>query len=290
MIIYIQNRKGKLNKMRQNVQENIRDKKKNEVNLFRALSSALNTDRSYSCYSKEIHGGYNSVNFNSKYFYSIRRELGDLLLLTFDNLKKEIRICILQAKYEKKEKKPLKKFKSDFFQWDLLLNKYDVKSVGKIIFPKNILNFQNQYKTISSFGIFYIDNNKPDMIYTIPDYMKPNSFPCKSAVRTFYFDNSKMLSSKNEIFYTSTLNKFASAILSNKIGAPLHLNNNHNIVSWVYSLLKITQKNSETEKISNYILDNFPFENFDLYNKSINENTPHMVITITNYKNHNFNS
>lgn len=105
MIIYIQNRKGKLNKMRQNVQENIRDKKKNEVNLFRALSSALNTDRSYSCYSKEIHGGYNSVNFNSKYFYSIRRELGDLLLLTFDNLKKRNTNLYFTSKIRKKRKK-----------------------------------------------------------------------------------------------------------------------------------------------------------------------------------------
>ena len=51
---------------------------------------------------KQIHAQY-YVSYNSNILHgqSKRVELGDLQIFTYDRSKKELRICTLQAKYEK---------------------------------------------------------------------------------------------------------------------------------------------------------------------------------------------
>ena len=104
-------------------------------------------------------------------------EIGDLVLITYDRSRKELRICTLQAKYKKDSVTKFLRIKRlDVFQWELLKDRPNVIAASKKYkVPQNILNFNPKYKSISAYGIFYQDpvpNGDIDFLFTIPEYLK----------------------------------------------------------------------------------------------------------------------
>lgn len=94
-----------------------------EVDLFREMANQFNNNLIAKCtYVKEVH--QRQVEFCSNITGKIeKRELGDLLLLTFDKAKRELRLCVLQAKYRKRAYRKFLSYSTDVFQWDLLYYK-----------------------------------------------------------------------------------------------------------------------------------------------------------------------
>ena len=158
-----------------------------EEDLFKEMANQFNNNKFAKCtYVKEIHqmyvDFYSSITGNMEY-----RELGDLLLLTFDKIKKELRLCVLQAKYRRGSYRKFLSCRTDVYQWDLLYYKPDVYNKSFMGFPKHILNFRHDYKSITAYGIFYRDKtlNMIDFLYTLPEYFKPRNI--MSSKSTFDF-------------------------------------------------------------------------------------------------------
>ena len=127
----------------------------NEENLFMEMAREFNTTISKSTYIKVIHKSL--IEFSS--FYKVggvaKVELGDLMLLTYDKATHELRICILQAKYKKGKYYYFLNFLADIFQWELLTEKPVINNKSKkFSFPPNILNFRNDYESITAYGFF----------------------------------------------------------------------------------------------------------------------------------------
>ena len=146
--------------------------KVNEIYLFRLMARYLNQTAIKCTFVKQIHAQY-YVSYNSNILHgqSKRVELGDLQIFTYDRSKKELRICTLQAKYEKNIFRHHPSIVLNVFQWELLKDRPLVQAISKKYpVPSNILNFNFAYKSISAYGIFFLENaiGNVDFLYTIP--------------------------------------------------------------------------------------------------------------------------
>lgn len=205
----------------------------NEIRIFQAMAISLNNKTNTNAiYIRETHGRKGWVEFSSQKVNSqIIREIADLLIVVNNRKEKEIRISFLQAKYHKKSINPFLHIHADYFQWELLFNRSIIKSIGKILFPQNILSFTN-YKSISSYGTFYYDiNNEIDMLYTIPDFLSPTKLNptkiTKSTILKFpgYLNcpqKNCYTQNNNEIVSTCSIDKYEYFLLNGLIGAPIN--------------------------------------------------------------------
>ena len=268
----------------------------NEIALFREMAKQFNNNKFTSAtYVKEIHKQY--VEFNSSFYGGMKKiELGDLLFLTYNKSKKELKLCILQAKYRKK---PYKKFldcNADEFQWELLYYKPEVVNKSKMFIPKNIINFRNDYKSITAYGIFYHDriSNEIDFLYTLPDFFLPKKIiPNPSTVFSFTCPNlgscrmaccgcGKGCSGKKgiilkETIYTCAMDIFENEVISWKIGAPI---NDDAIKKYILRLLKSMQRTSDSPEVIEEILRDQDFVTDSEY--SFGEDAhPSAIIVIT---------
>lgn len=232
--------------------------KVDEENLFREMAKEFNTTISKATYVEVIHK--NSVEFSSCYKVGgvAKVELGDLMLLTYDKARNELRICILQAKYKKGRYYYFLNFHADIFQWELLKEKPFITNKSKRFnFPSNILNFRDDYDSITAYGIFYEDNisREIDFLYTLPKHIEPRNYPkgrITNGVRSFYFRCPKHLGSPNsmckegitpkEAISTCSLDVFEEQVLRCKVGAPI---NDAKVKNWVARLL-VSYKGSST--------------------------------------------
>lgn len=213
--------------------------KVDEIFLFRTMAKEFNHSPISKCtYAKEIHGKIGWVEFSSKYKIGGKAttELGDLLIFTFDKWKKELRLCVLQAKYKNGRYYRFLNSQANLFQWELLYDKPSIINRGKLNFPQNILNFRTDYKSISAYGIFYHDNitREIDFLYTLPEFFVPHSMPRKrisNGGRSFNFRCPFGLGSPNnrcirgimpsEAISTCSIDVFENQVLSCKVGAPI---------------------------------------------------------------------
>lgn len=210
----------------------------NEIILFREMARLFNhSSISRSTYVEEIHGNKGLVEFYSSYKGAIKRvELGDLLIITYNKARKEIRICILQAKYKKKKYYRFLNFMGNLFQWELLNTKPTIDDKSKFNFPSNILNFRTDYRSISAYGIFYYDNinGEIDFLYTMPEFIVPSSapvIPVKYGSKGFHFRCPVKTGSPNrgcingindkEAISTCSIDMFEEQVLLGKVGSPL---------------------------------------------------------------------
>lgn len=205
-----------------------------EIDIFENMSLILNhtIPKTNAIFVKKTHGRAGFVNFNSNTCGNVTREIADTLSIVYNKHINEIRISFLQAKYNRnKNIKPfLKTPNSDYCQWDLLKNRYTIQSKGSIQFPTDILHFTN-YKSITSYGIFYWNNNMIDMLYTIPDFLQP-SVLCinkrNKVTLTFlghpYCPHQGCLTPNplhNELFSTCNIDLYEQFLLNGFIGAPI---------------------------------------------------------------------
>lgn len=266
-----------------------------EIFLFHAMANEFNNSTfAKSTYVKEIHGNASHVEFSSNYKKGgvAVTELGDLLIFTFDKATKELRICIMQAKYKKQKYLNFLHFTANIFQWELLYNKPQITSKGSIPFPCNILNFQNAYKSISAYGIFYRDNvsGDVDFLYTIPENLKPYKFPLnriKQGDRKFIFSCPHNLGSPNilcnkgmtpkETISTCSIDVFEDQVLQCRIGVPV--NDNYSMMDWTLETLTKMKDRADDPRVISEVLEYF--------NNHMNErphsfeDTPAALVVIT---------
>jgi len=163
--------------------------KVDEIVLFREMANQFNNNVIAKCtYVKEVHKMM--VEFYSNFKRGMQpKEIGDLLLLTFDKSTKKLRLCVLQTKYRRGSYRKFLNCKADIYQWELLYYKPDVYNKSRINIPKHILNFRHDYKSITAYGVFYYDKNLKmiDFLYALPELFAPKIL-VPSPSSTFVFN------------------------------------------------------------------------------------------------------
>lgn len=142
-----------------------------EVALFREMIDILNHRGKKNVFCEEVHQHYvHFYDLNHKY---VKCEIADLLLFSLDSRTKRVRISFLQAKREKKTLiAPLYKFKANFRQFELLSQRYMIKSPE---FPPNALNFSSA-QSLTTYGVFYNDTyNLVEFFYATANQLQVQS-------------------------------------------------------------------------------------------------------------------
>jgi hypothetical protein len=219
-----------------------------EIDLFRALAGALTQRGSLASFEprstaiEETHGRKGWVSFESEITGKTARiEIADLLIV---NLCKqhinacleeviETRICFMQAKRSVKNI-VIPSEKNCALQWELLHRRCDVDDAKKR-FPRNILNF-TEYKTITSYGVFYKDSGIWELLFSIPENFHAHALPLRrnstiqfcrplfeGHTEQGYKANNAILESPVpvETVYTDSLNAFEHELCRGTIGAPI---------------------------------------------------------------------
>jgi hypothetical protein len=275
--------------------------KVDEIFLFREMAKAFNSTISKCTYVDEVHGKKGFVQYNSKYRSTPKTvEIADLLLLTYDQSKRDsdgigsIKISFLQAKYEKRPYYKFLEFKGNVFQWELLKNKPTLLTAPKGM-PLNILNFRDDYLSLTTYGIFYHEakTGEVEFLYTLPSLIKPrNTLIGSSSSGIKYFDfycrkglkdpdiNCKLGLSSNEAITTCSMNTFESQVLSWKVGAPVNMV----IAPFIRQLLNKMSENKADSSIFEEVLT--VFNNLDIvgYADFTLDELPPMMLVMTNSK------
>lgn len=260
-----------------------------EVKLFREMARILNQQAGVqAAYVEEVHK--HIVEYESLYYNGKKKvELGDLLFLTYSKADKQLKLCILQAKYrkkpfEKRDNRPLC-CKGDLYQWEMLHTRPDVRGVyrNSMDIHPNILNFRNDYESITAYGVFYVDKNAPqnqkiDFRYFIPAIFNPRNIPDQDKllqnkregrhepkIKTFYEDvsgnNAKYLllkQNKGESIWSEDMDCFEKDILSWKIGAPLPAwEENSEITRYILRLLRCMREDATNPAVIDNILEEY---------------------------------
>lgn len=152
-------------------------------------------------------------------------------------------------------------------------------------FPDDIISDKKFY-SITSFGIFYFDrNNEIDMLYSIPDYLVPQSVKdnnrSPSTNLTFLGCNlSSPKTRKSDFLSTCSIDEYVSQLLNSLIGVPIK--NDRNLSKYVGSILKRKYDEKQNSEIFNDIFANLDFD-ITTGSQSIEElETMHLLIINTN--------
>lgn len=245
-----------------------------EMFLFREMAREFNAGGSRCTYVEEVHGRKGLVEFTSKMKGGPARvELGDLLIFTFNRFSKEMKMCVMQVKYLL----PC----LDILQWEMLRERPDIIShASRFNFPKNILNFNLDYLSITAYGIFYENNidGYIDFLYTIPEQLKLKKDPalgggsrrkfdltCKQDIGTSNPD-CRIYKSEGgrELIETCSMDAFEKEMLSYSIGAPIPVS----MRGWVIGLFKSMRDRADNPEIIDDILEAYRLENDNFGNES----------------------
>lgn len=273
-----------------------------EAELFREMARQFNYNTlSKATYVKEVHKQY--VEFPSSFLGGMKKiELGDLLFITYDKFTKELRLCVLQAKYRRRSYRKFLNCQADIYQWELLYYKPDVDNKSKMNIPKHILNFRNDYKSITAYGIFYHDKNMNmiDFLYTLPELFTPKSLvPSPSSTFVFNCPNLSVCKSSccgcsttvcptkqggipKETLFTCSMDIFEQEVLRCKVGAPI---NDDDIRKYILRLLDEMKMDAEEPEIIDEILRTYEYGyNTILDEYRYEEGHPAAIIIVTDSK------
>lgn len=199
---------------------------KNEIKFFRFFAELLSKHYKDVHYY-EVHGNPGHVSFSSGLWPTkptVTKELGDLIIVTYDNRTMQARYTINQNKFQKtagaQRVWPTFKFKADIHQYDLLAFRPEVEAVGSIQFPTSILS-GTDYDSVGSYGVFYEgDGHLTEFIYSIAKWLTPQSYvnSCNLILNTF---QNEMSVSCRETICTIGIETFVKHLLDMKIGAPV---------------------------------------------------------------------
>lgn len=149
-------------------QTEYRRKPQGEISAFDALAKSLYDNARSKISAKETHGTKHLVEITNRpaWWGHLRRnlssskvpvscEISDLLTIWYSVVNQEIRICHLQAKFERSGTAWCKtKFKGDYIQWHLLSQKPFVSGVRGHRVPHDLFH-SSIAETMGAFGIFY---------------------------------------------------------------------------------------------------------------------------------------
>lgn len=285
--------------MKRELNAAIRGRKLGEVMLFREMADHFNAPGRCT-YAEEVHGNKGWVEFRSLFSLKPKTvELGDLLLFTYDEHKRELRICTMQAKYKKERLRKFLHCRGDVSQWELLYSKPTVKNKNGGHFPPHILNFRKDYDSITAYGVFYHDRNhhEIDFLYTLPYYFRPAKFPrapISNGSRAFQFTcpigaDGSMTSctagiDAHEAFSTCSIDVFEDQVLRCRVGAPIEKNSE--IQKWALNFFAHLRARADHPEVVDTVLRAYDFiphepvssgsEHFD--------SSPAALIVVTNTK------
>ena len=230
--------------------------KVNEIYLFTLMARYLNQTAIKCTFVKQIPAQY-YVSYTSNILHgqSKRVELGDLQIFTYDRSKKELRICTLQAKYEKNIFRHHPSIVLNVFQWELLKDRPLVQAISKKYpVPSNILNFNFAYKSISAYGIFFLENaiGNVDFLYTIPEFLSSKrpliNLSRRRNKRTFQFNCPRKYGNGNEKHVSGNMNMFEKDLLQCKIGAPVIKKDDLKLIITLLKYMNVQVKKENDEQ------------------------------------------
>jgi len=222
---------------------------KNEIKFFRFFAELLR-EHFNGVHYYEVHGNPGHVSFSSGLWPTkppITKELGDLIIITYDYSTMQARYTINQNKFQKatgtQRVWPAFKFKADIHQYDLLAYRPEVEVAGSIQFPPSILS-GTDYDSVGSYGVFYEgDGHLIDFIYSIAKWLSPQSYvsSCNLILNTF---QNEMNVSGKETICTVGIETFVKHLLGMRIGAPV---TSPDIGGFLNSLIRKAAENSGEE-------------------------------------------
>ena len=181
-----------------------------------------------------------------------------MIFIVYDEDTEAFKICTLQAKYKKQRCFNAGfHFRAELLQWGLLLDRPDIENCITNRFPKNLLNFNLNYKSITAFGIFYhneaIKNVDKDIefLYEIPEIIGPVNDNTNSLERSFTTAYRFFKPNSDEIIKSICLEQFAKHMREFKIGAPVE---DIVILTWIHDVVVTCSNN--IENIDNTALRN----------------------------------
>ncbi len=199
---------------------------KNEIKYFRFFAELL-IKHYKDVHYFEVHGNPGRVSFKSGLWPTIppvTKELGDLIIITYDYRTMQARYTINQNKFQKtagtQRVWPAFKFKADIHQYDLLAFRPEIEIAGSIPFPPSILS-GTEYDSVGSYGVFYEgDGHLIDFIYSIAKWLSPQSYASSCNLILNTFQNEMSVAGK-ETICTVGMETFVKHLLGMKIGAPV---------------------------------------------------------------------
>lgn len=230
--------------------------KLNEVVLFDHMTKLFTNKKTTAIFIKRAHQTYVRFSLNGT-LKKIKREIGDLIFLVFDKTTKTFKICILQAKYRKQRPSYDFHFNAEYNQWKLLKDRPDIISCKLNEYPKHILNFRKDYKSITAYGIFYHDmiDHDIDFLYIIPDNIESVNLTTKSINRSFKLKSGSTRyysSNPDEEILAYNMDEFEKYMKAFKIGAPVCC---PTLINWIKSVVVTCYKN-RNKIIGDYAKDN----------------------------------
>ena len=285
--------------MKRELNSAIYGRKIGEVMLFREMANHFNAPGRCT-YVEEVHGKKGWVEFHSLFSPNPKTvELGDLLLFTYDEYKRELRICTMQAKYKKGGFRKFLHCRGNVFQWELLYSKPTIKNKSGSCFPPHILNFRADYDSITAYGVFYHDvyHHDIDFLYTIPYYFRPARSPrgpISNSSRAFQFicpiaAKGSMTScavgiATHEALSTCSIDVFEDQVLRCKVGAPIE--EKSEIQKWALDFLAHMRGRADHPEVIDVILRAYDFFPQESVSRSLEyfNSFPATLIVVTNSK------
>lgn len=202
-----------------------------EITLFRAMTAYFaqnNANTLIQEHHKHIVS-FNCYDPNNKLtvFNNVRKEICDLLIITYSTQNKLVRATFLQAKYTKNVYQNPFRFHGDVFQWLLLAQRPQINDNNKNPLPQDILS-SALLNSIGSFGVFYKDNGSIDFGFSTADsigYYSRTPFSSKNTHKILSFRNKKIQYSFNKMFIdlqtSYGANYFEQALYKMQVGCPI---------------------------------------------------------------------
>lgn len=233
----------------------------NEVSLFQGMAHAFNNSKTSAIFVDQAHQSYVKFKLSSLTRLSrlpsikgmkkvvVKREVGDLIFIVYDEYTEVFKICTLQAKYKKQRSfNTGLHFRAELLQWGLLLDRPDIENCITNRFPNNLLNFNLNYKSITAFGIFYHNetiknvDNDIEFLYEIPENIGPVNENANSLERSFTTYSRFVTPNSDEIIESDYLEQFSKYMREFKIGAPVE---DKEILTWIHDVVVICSNNIE---------------------------------------------
>ena len=192
------------------------DKNVDEKYLFCCIADYFNVVGCKSTFVEKVHQFY--IKYPSIFAGTLKKiEIADLQIVNHDISTNQTRLCFIQAKYKREQPRMLLDFEGNAFQWELLRNRPNIIDEYNNGFPEDILSFTN-YKSISSFGIFYKDSEgKIDFLFSIPEKIEISQEKRKTSMNysKYRIPGSINTIIKDEAYAIFSINEFGNLIQRN---------------------------------------------------------------------------
>ena len=238
-----------------------------EVTLFRELAKTLTAAAASTVFIDETHGAQKAnVTYSNSQQIQTRCEISDLLIITRGATTPHLTATFWQAKKCKKSDwvnyntaDAHLDFEAQFNQWELLSSRPNLTAIPPFSAPSNILSSFNS-PAIATYGVFYEKNGQIEVAHSIAELIactKPKKIPkqnTKCIINAFlacYQQNAQ------EVCVKTDMESFLTALLTNRIGAPIDnmLPAHQWLISYAASKLNFNQETVKNDFFEGFSVD-----------------------------------